>query len=84
MITALIAWTIFGLIAGGIARFLVPGHQPMGCFGTILLGIVGSLAGGFLSWLIWGGEPLQTSGWIMSILGAVLVLAISIRMSRPR
>lgn len=76
--TAIIGWTFFGLIAGGIARLIVPGRQSLGCLGTILLGVTGSLVGGFASWLLLGGHPLQASGWIMSILGAVLLLAIGV------
>ncbi len=78
LFTAIISWAVFGLIAGAIARLLVPGRQPLGCLGTILLGVTGSLIGGFVSWLLFGGHPLQASGWIMSILGAVLVLAIGV------
>jgi uncharacterized membrane protein YeaQ/YmgE (transglycosylase-associated protein family) len=78
LLTAIIGWTFFGLIAGAIARLIVPGRQPLGCLGTILLGVTGSLIGGFVSWLIFGGDPLQASGWIMSILGAVLLLAIGV------
>ena len=79
---ALIAWTVFGLICGAIARLLVPGRQPMGILMTCLLGILGSFLGGFVSWMIVGGEPLQASGWIMSIVGAVVVLAIYVSMQR--
>lgn len=78
LFTAIISWAVFGLIAGAIARLLVPGRQPLGCLGTILLGVTGSLIGGFASWLLFGGHPLQASSWIMSILGAVLVLAIGV------
>jgi uncharacterized membrane protein YeaQ/YmgE (transglycosylase-associated protein family) len=78
LIAAIVSWACFGLIAGAIARLLVPGHQPLGCLGTILLGVAGSLIGGFASWLLFGGHPLQASGWIMSILGAVLLLALVI------
>lgn len=78
LVGAIIGWTFFGLIAGAIARLLVPGRQSLGCLGTILLGVTGSLLGGFASWLIFGGEPLQASGWIMSILGAVLILVVFI------
>ena len=76
LFTAIIGWTFSGLIIGAVARLIVPGRQPLGCLGTILLGVTGSLVGGFGSWLLFGGQPLQASGWILSILGAVLVLAI--------
>lgn len=68
---------IIGLIAGAIARFVVPGPDPMGWIGTIVLGIVGSFVGGFLANLIFGGTvALSPAGWIGSILGAIVVLLI--------
>ena len=74
----IIGWALFGLIVGLIARFLVPGKQPMSLLVTALLGIVGSLLGGGISWLIWGNPEgtYNPGGWIMSILGAILVLLI--------
>jgi uncharacterized membrane protein YeaQ/YmgE (transglycosylase-associated protein family) len=78
---AIIGWAIFGLLIGGLARFLVPGPQPMGFLMTAVLGVVGSLAGGFLAYAIWGGEPLQASGWILSLVGAVLVLWIGLSLT---
>ena len=84
LITGLIGWTCFGLIAGALARLLVPGRQRLGCLGTILLGVSGSLVGGFASWMIFGGHPLQASGWIMSIAGAILVLAIFVGINRKK
>ena len=75
-IASLISWLVFGLIVGAIARFLMPGSQSMGWLMTIVLGIVGSFAGGALSALIFGTSAgvVQPSGWIMSILGALIVL----------
>lgn len=81
---ALLIWAIFGLIAGAVARLLVPGRQSMGLGMTMLLGIVGSFAGGFLAWLFVGGSPFQASGFILSILGATLLLAISVYAGRRR
>ena len=46
-------WIIVGLIVGALARFLVPGRDPMGWLGTIVLGIAGSFVGGFIGSLIW-------------------------------
>ena len=76
-LTGLIAWCIFGLIVGGIARFFMPGIQSMGCFTTILLGIAGSFVGGVISSFLFRGAADQTinpAGWIMSIIGALIVL----------
>jgi uncharacterized membrane protein YeaQ/YmgE (transglycosylase-associated protein family) len=81
ILRAVIAWSIFGLVAGAIARLLVPGRQALGCFGTIVLGVVGSLIGGFIGWALHGGQgdPLQASGWIATILCATILLAFSKR-----
>ena len=84
LLWAIIVWCVFGLIAGAIARLLVPGRQAMGIGGTILLGIAGSLLGGFAAWLIWGGDPLQASGFIASVVGAVVLLLIFMSGSRRR
>lgn len=84
MVTSIIGWIIFGLIAGAIARLLVPGRQPMGLLMTMFLGIIGSFAGGLIAWAFTGGpgEGFQPSGWIMSTIGAVLVLSLYVYFSR--
>ena len=80
MLGFIITLLVVGLIAGFIARALVPGRDPMGVGGTIVLGIIGSFAGGFLGWLLFGKDfsegALQPSGIIGSIIGAVVVLLI--------
>lgn len=81
MISALIAWTFFGLVAGMLARLLVPGRQPMGWLATIVLGIAGSFAGGFITWMFRGGEVGQPANMIMSIIGAIIVLLIVVSRS---
>ena len=66
----LIAFLIMGLIAGFIARWLMPGPDPMGWLGTMILGIVGSLVGGTLGALLFGGTlDLSAAGLIGSIIG---------------
>ncbi len=67
----IIGWLVLGLVAGAIARLLVPGKDPMGWGGTLLLGLVGSLLGGFLAKLLFGDE---TIGLLGSVVGAVLAL----------
>ncbi len=71
---------IIGAIAGFIARAIVPGRDPMGVVGTIVLGIVGSFIGGFLGALLFGKDALegllQPSGIIGSIIGAVIALLV--------
>ena len=76
MVTSIIGWIVFGLVVGVIARFLLPGEQPMGLFMTILLGVAGSFVGGYLGTMFHGG-PMDAShpaGWIGSIIGAFLLL----------
>jgi len=80
-------WLIIGLIAGALARLIMPGRDAMGWLATILLGIVGSILGGLVSWAIWGadetGRGFQPAGLLLSILGAIIVLWIW-RMMRSR
>ena len=76
---SLIAFLVIGLVAGLVARAILPGDQSMGVFGTTALGIVGSFVGGMLGSLINArGEYLAVgpSGLIFSILGAMVVLGI--------
>lgn len=85
-LTAILTWIVFGAIVGIIARFLMPGRDPMGWVATIVLGIVGSFVGGFLAQLLFQGNasiPPPTSGWIGSIIGAIIVLWIY-RMTQGR
>ena len=79
MIGFIIGMIIIGLIAGALARLIVPGRDPMGVVGTIVLGIVGSFVGGFLGYLIHHASDngaFQTSGIIGSVVGAVIALLI--------
>jgi uncharacterized membrane protein YeaQ/YmgE (transglycosylase-associated protein family) len=84
----LVMLLIVGLIAGFIARALVPGPDPMGVGGTIVLGIVGSFIGGFLGWALFGKDlddgALQASGLIGSIVGAVIALLVYRSMEHRR
>ena len=80
MITGILLLIIIGAIAGFIARAVVPGPDPIGIVGTIVLGIVGSFIGGFLGALIFGKDAiqglLQPSGIIGSIIGAIIALLV--------
>jgi uncharacterized membrane protein YeaQ/YmgE (transglycosylase-associated protein family) len=77
MLFTILGWLIFGLIAGFIARAIVPGKDDIGILRTIVLGIVGSVVGGFLFGLLTGGlRGFSPAGWIGSIIGAVIVLVI--------
>ena len=76
-------WLIIGLIAGALARFIMPGKDPMGLLATVALGIVGSVVGGLVSTLIWSRDTgFQVGGLFLSILGAILVLWIWRMISR--
>jgi uncharacterized membrane protein YeaQ/YmgE (transglycosylase-associated protein family) len=85
MLMTIVGWVLFGLVAGAIARVIHPGFDPMGYAGTILLGITGSLLGGGVAYLLgYGTSPTQGAGWILSILGAVALLAVGGHMLRSR
>ena len=71
----LIGQIVFGLIVGVIAKFIMPGKDPGGFIVTAIVGMVGSLIGTFIGRALWGGAGYE-SGWITSILGAVLLLWI--------
>lgn len=88
MLWFIIVLLIVGFIAGGLARLLVPGPDPMSLAGTWLLGVVGSFVGGFLGYLLFGSDledgAVQVSGIIGSILGAIIVLLVYRAVSRNR
>ncbi|PYP90241.1 MAG: GlsB/YeaQ/YmgE family stress response membrane protein [Blastocatellia bacterium AA13] len=82
MISWLIGTLIVGLIVGAIARLLMPGRDSMGCLATSLLGIAGSFVGGIIGRALLGPRPgYWHPGFLLSIIGAVLVLWI-LRMVR--
>jgi len=73
----LLSWILFGLVAGAIARLLVPGRQSIGCLATLAVGIAGALIGGFVGELLLDREI--EFGWdlgpfLLAVLGAVLLL----------
>lgn len=76
----IIAWIILGLIAGAIAKAVMPGKDPGGLIITTLLGIVGALLGGFLATALFSVDPndgfFDLSTWLSAIVGALIVLAI--------
>jgi uncharacterized membrane protein YeaQ/YmgE (transglycosylase-associated protein family) len=80
MVGLIISLIIIGLVAGALARLLVPGKQDISIPMTILLGIVGSFLGGFLGYLIFHKDSqdgfFQPSGIIGSVIGAVIVLLV--------
>lgn len=80
MIGLILYLLVIGVIAGYLARLLVPGPDPMGFWQTAALGIVGSFVGGMLGYVLFGHDldegALQASGVIGSIIGAVIALLI--------
>jgi uncharacterized membrane protein YeaQ/YmgE (transglycosylase-associated protein family) len=86
MLGLIISLLIVGLIAGALARLLVPGKQHLSILATIVLGIVGSFVGGFLGYLLFhedaGSGFLQPAGIIGSVIGAVIALLVYLRAGR--
>lgn len=72
----LLGWIAVGLLAGAIARLIMPGRDPGGCVVTILLGIAGALLAGFVGRLAGLYAPGQRAGFVAAILGSVAVLAL--------
>lgn len=82
---AIIGWMVCGLIVGAIARALHPGPDPMGWTGTMVLGILGALLGGGVSYLFgYAPDVMNWPGWIMSIVGAIILLALGMFVPRSR
>jgi uncharacterized membrane protein YeaQ/YmgE (transglycosylase-associated protein family) len=71
-----LGWIFFGLIVGAIAKLLMPGRDPGGILVTILLGIVGAVIGGFLGRALGFYGPDDPAGFLMSLLGAIALLAV--------
>jgi uncharacterized membrane protein YeaQ/YmgE (transglycosylase-associated protein family) len=86
MLGLIVTLIIIGLIAGALARLVVPGKQHLSILGTIVLGIVGSFVGGFLGYLFFhhdaSGGFFQPAGLIGSIIGSIIVLLIYVRAGR--
>ena len=72
----IIGWIVIGLLAGGIAKLLMPGRDPGGCIVTILLGIAGALVAGFLGRAIGWYKPGDSAGFVAAIVGAFLILLV--------
>jgi uncharacterized membrane protein YeaQ/YmgE (transglycosylase-associated protein family) len=77
MLTSVVGWVLFGLVAGTVARVIHSGYDSMGYGGTIVLGITGSLLGGGAAYLLgYAASPTEGAGWMLSILGAVGLLTV--------
>jgi uncharacterized membrane protein YeaQ/YmgE (transglycosylase-associated protein family) len=72
----LMGWIFLGLIAGAIAKFIMPGRDPGGCIVTMLLGIAGALLAGYIGRIAGFYQEGQRAGFLAAILGAVLILFV--------
>lgn len=75
----LIYWALFGLLAGAIAKYIMPGKEASGWIMTLVLGIVGSIVGGFLGTLLGLGDvnTINIGSLILAVVGAMIVIWIS-------
>ena len=84
MLGLIISLIVIGLIAGALARLIVPGRQHLSVLMTIVIGMVGSFVGGFLGYLIFHKDSqdgfVQPSSWLGSVVGAVIALLIYMRL----
>lgn len=71
-----VAWIIFGLIVGALAKLVMPGRDPGGIIVTMLLGIAGALLGGWIGRAAGWYGPNDTAGFLMSFVGALVLLFI--------
>ena len=69
-------FAIFGLVIGALAKLLMPGRDPGGFIVTAVIGMVGSMLGAFLGRSLGLYGPSQSAGWLMSLVGALLLLGI--------
>lgn len=75
----ILSWIIFGLIAGAIAKWIMPGEDPGGCLVTILLGIAGAVLGGWIGTQLGLGEGIREfnfQNFLLAIAGSVILLLI--------
>ena len=73
---AVLSWIVFGLVVGIVAKLLMPGRDPGGIVITMLLGIIGAIVGGFIGRALGFYGPNQAAGFLMSVVGAIVLLAL--------
>ncbi|MBI2834779.1 MAG: GlsB/YeaQ/YmgE family stress response membrane protein [Acidobacteria bacterium] len=79
----ILSWILFGLIVGAIAKLVMPGRDPGGFIVTIALGIAGALLGGFIGRALGWYAPAEPAGYLISIVGAIILL-VAYRMAVGR
>jgi uncharacterized membrane protein YeaQ/YmgE (transglycosylase-associated protein family) len=74
----ILSWILLGLVAGALAKFIMPGKDPGGCLVTIILGIVGAVVAGFIGTMVGFGqvESFDLGGILLATMGAILTLII--------
>ena len=81
---AILSWIVFWLVVGALAKLLMPGDDPGGIIVTILLGIAGAIVGGLVGRSMGYYGPDQAAGYLMSIVGAIILLALYRMVVRKR
>jgi uncharacterized membrane protein YeaQ/YmgE (transglycosylase-associated protein family) len=84
MFFGVLGWIIFGLVAGVIAKLIMPGKDPGGFAITILLGIAGALVGGFVGRAMGLYSEGEAAGLVMSVIGAIILLGIYRMVVKPQ
>ena len=72
----ILGWILFGLIVGALAKLIMPGKDPGGIIVTMLLGIAGAVLGGFAGRALGFYGPGEAAGWLMALLGSIILLAV--------
>jgi uncharacterized membrane protein YeaQ/YmgE (transglycosylase-associated protein family) len=76
----ILGWIVLGLLAGAVAKAILPGNDPGGIIVTMIIGILGALLGGFLGQALFGVDTLDEffdiSTWLTAIIGAIILLLI--------
>lgn len=72
----ILGWILFGLVIGALAKLVMPGRDPGGIIVTMLLGIAGALLGGFIGRAMGFYQEGEAAGWLMSFIGAIVLLAL--------
>ena len=79
-LTEILAWAIFGLAAGAVAKLLMPGKDPGGFVGTIIIGIVGALVGGYIAKILAVGGAVRPGfdikSFVFSVVGSIVLLVV--------